>query len=144
MGYDEREAFRTAIQFEMLNSYLLLCSYYQYGGRDTSTIQNLTSQFEKLNSVLEQKAVQRRTDGDVYMYAAKKTLYISRESISYWNNGTKFTWTDSVISEFNSRMRGKTVEQELEMIGYEKSNARDKLVLEIDWDKTYCFFFYDY
>ena len=144
MGYDEREAFRTAIQFEMLNSYLLLCSYYQYGDQDTSTIQNLTSQFEKLNSVLEQKAVQRRTDGDVYMYAAKKTLYISRESISYWNNGTKFTWTDSVISEFNSRMHGKTVEQELEMIGYEKSNDRDKLVLDIDWDKTYCFFFYDY
>lgn len=78
------------------------------------------------------------------MYAAKKTLYISRESISYWNNGTKFTWTDSVISEFNSRMHGKTVEQELEMIGYEKSNDRDKLVLDIDWDKTYCFFFYDY
>lgn len=41
-------------------------------------------------------------------------------------------------------MQGKTVEQELEMIGYEKSEDENKLVLDIEWDKTYCFFFYEY
>ena len=127
MGYDRTGSVPDRYQFEMLNSYLLLCSYYQYGDQDTSTIQNLTSQFEKAQAVSWSKRRFSAEQMETCICMPPRKHFTSRESISYWNNGTKFTWTDSVISEFNSRMHGKTVEQELEMIGYEKSNDRDKV-----------------
>lgn len=143
-GYDDREAFRTAIQFEMLNTYLLLCSYYQYGDEDTYTIQELTNQYEKLNSVMEQKAVQRRTDKfDKYMYVANRDVSFNGfERFDNWDSFMEIT--DSIASAFSKRLHGRTIKEELESVGWNADPGFDKLVLNAEWDKTYCFFFYKY
>lgn len=147
-AYDDREAFRTAIQFEMLNTYFLLCSYYQYSDEDTYTIQELTNQYEKLNSVMEQKAVQRRTKeqyraDSAYMYATKREIYISNQFRWTKNDDWEIKLTDSEIAEFNRRLHGRTIRQDLQLAGYGTS-GKTRLVLDSEWDKTYCFFYYSY
>lgn len=141
-GYDEREAFRTAIQFEMLNTYFLLCSYYQYGDQDTYTIQELTNQYKKLNSVIDQKKVQRGTGSYKYMYVRNQGVFLASD---WFGEYTKFLEiTDSMASAFSKRLHGRTVKEELESVGWKVNSGHDKLVLNAEWDRTYCFFFYKY
>lgn len=149
--YAEREEFRTAIQFEMMNAYLLLRSYYEYGEHNEFTVQELNSRIEKMNSVMKQKEVKRRGPDkygqeQTYMYAANCMVWLKLTG-NVWNPRTGLCyreWSDAMIGGFNQRMRHSTILQEFKSVGFNIKEGRDKLAITYSSKRKDCVFYYKY
>ncbi len=131
-AYDDRENFRNAIEFELANSYYILCSYMQLSADlpQTNKINSLTQQFNSVKDYLTNKnPFTRRTDNCFYMYAIKQEVTIKTGFDLYSFRDRKNPtdeWgivPDSEIADyFNERMRGATIGQILtEDLGYDQS-----------------------
>lgn len=131
-AYDNRENFRNAIEFEIANSYYILCSYMQMS-TDTpqeNKISSLTQQFNSVKDYLTNKnPFTRRTDNCFYMYAIKQEVTIKTGydliSFSDRKNPTD-NWgiepDSEIVAYFNERMRGETIGQMLtDDLGYDQS-----------------------
>ncbi len=150
-GYDSREEFRNSIAVELHSTYYLLCAYNQF--RETpkqNIINSITTQYQNVETYLTKtNAVQRRTDGHFYMYAASKDVEVvknftiktkerpSKERDWFDKSSIKYPMNidDSTLcSYFTKRMHGGTLADEFKSIGYSDKNVKIYLSMLLSFD----------
>ncbi len=121
LAYNDRENFRTLVNYELLEASVLICSYnkYAYDYPDEATIKDVSDKYDTAKKLIDSKKVVRRTDKKAYMYLTGDTIVEAHWAYSPNNvSGLgRVNMSDEQAKVFIGRQRGKPLIETIEQLG---------------------------